>query len=109
MEKAHESLTEYHKYAANANGYTYADAVQKVERSAKPYFAVLATWSAATRGAGAGWHGWTDLRYKEEAENPLGDLGIHTINEAFSNVQVRNSAGGPLAAPYVAPSRVAVC
>jgi len=87
LEKAHESLTEYHKYAANANGYTYADAVQKVERSATPYFAVLATWSAATRGAGAGWHGWTDLRYKEEAENPLADLGIHTINEAFSNVQ----------------------
>jgi hypothetical protein len=87
LEKAHESLTEYHKYAANANGYTYADAVQKVEKSSKPYFAVLATWSAATRGAGAGWHGWTDLRYKEEAENPLADLRIHTINEAFSNVQ----------------------
>jgi hypothetical protein len=73
LEAAHKSMSDFHKNAGIiGKNYTYMDAVKKVEETTAPWFAVLATWNIATRGAGGGWHGWTDLKYKKE-------VGLKTV------------------------------
>ena len=52
-----------------------------------PTFGVLATWNAATLGAGGGWHGWTDLTLADAMPAALASHGAYVINEAYSKVQ----------------------
>jgi hypothetical protein len=52
-----------------------------------PTFGVLATWNAATLGAGGGWHGWTDLGLSDAMPAALAAHGAFVVNEAYSLVQ----------------------
>ena len=87
LKHAHERLEEYHMYETTNNTYTGFQASQIFRNAKPPEFAVLATWNIGTYGAGGGWHHWTDLKHLELAKQPLNDLRIHVINEAFSNLQ----------------------
>jgi len=94
LNHAHFRIKEYHKtgmpYATKQSymGHLATNKVNDIiDTSPAPDFAVLATWSTATYGAGGGWHGWTNLDQLTKAKMPLNTHGIHVINEAFSNVQ----------------------
>ena len=53
-----------------------------------PDFAVISMWDSTADGFGGGWHVWTNLTHKDIAVAPFAEADIHTVNEAFSDVQV---------------------
>mmetsp|Transcript_1490 Transcript_1490/g.2948 ORF Transcript_1490/g.2948 Transcript_1490/m.2948 type:complete len:686 (+) Transcript_1490:182-2239(+) len=84
LEHAHGRLVEYHQYHSDrVPGY----AANSIRNNPIPKFAVLSTWNIAVKFAGGGWHGWTNLAYVDEAMDPLGEYGVYTVNEAYSNLQ----------------------
>lgn len=89
LQHAHDRVVHYHKYVGGGLDDRYTPfQVRNLEKdTSPPEFAVVASWNIATPGAGAGWHSWTNLDRTEIALDPLGEYGIHVVNEAFSFVQ----------------------
>ena len=83
---AHERLLECHVYMEDPP-YTAYEASTVIGGAAPPTFGVLATWNAATLGAGGGWHGWTDLGLSDAMPAALAAHGAFVVNEAYSLVQ----------------------
>ena len=83
---AHERLLECHVYMEDPP-YTAYEASTVIGGADPPTFGVLATWNAATLGAGGGWHGWTDLGLSDAMPAALAAYGAFVVNEAYSLVQ----------------------
>ena len=86
LDHAHERLLECHVYMEDPP-YTAYEASTVIGGAAPPTFGVLATWNAATLGAGGGWHGWTDLGLSDAMPAALAAHGAFVVNEAYSLVQ----------------------
>lgn len=94
LDHAHDRVLTYHKTgmpsavrAEKMSQLTTFQIEKALSEAPVPDFAVLATWNIGTYGAGGGWHGWTNLAYQSRALQPLNNVGIHVVNEAFSKVQ----------------------
>ncbi len=86
MNHAHSRIMQYHKDTLTRE--QLRELKFKSFWHEPPDFAVVSVWDSTTDGFGGGWHVWTNLTHKNIAVAPFAGADIHTVNEAFSDVQV---------------------